>query len=263
MKLVIFTDLDGTLIDHESYSHAAAEPALDAIRRNGVPLIMASSKTAAEIAALRQELGFGQCPAIVENGAGILEAVGEERAQKGDETYRRLREILDGLPAGLRRSYKGFGDCSVVELSQMTGLSAEAAKLAAQRQFSEPGVWSGWDEDLQTFEKLLAGQGVSAKRGGRFLTLSFGADKAQRMAEIVERYSIDGIRPATLALGDAPNDAAMLEAASIGVIIANPHGTPMPKLAGEAEGRIRRTQKAGPEGWNLAVLAIFQEYGLN
>lgn len=263
MQLIIFTDLDGTLIDHETYSHDAAAPALEAIRRNHVPLIMASSKTAAEISALRGELGFEHCPAIVENGAGILEGAGEKRAQDGDETYRHLREILDDLPAGLRRNYRGFGDCSIVELSRMTGLSAEAAALAAQRQFSEPGVWTGWDEELQTFEKLLAKQGVSARRGGRFLTLSFGSDKAKRMAEIVARYAGYEQRPKTLALGDAPNDAAMLEAADIGVIVANPHGTSMPELAGEAEGRISRTEKEGPQGWNHAVLAIFQQYGLS
>ena len=27
-KLIVFTDLDGTLLDHETYSHAAALPAL-------------------------------------------------------------------------------------------------------------------------------------------------------------------------------------------------------------------------------------------
>ena len=85
---------------------------------------------------------------------------------------------------------------------------------------------------------------------------------AQRMKEITARYVTQGARPKTVALGDAPNDAAMLEAADIGVIVANSHGAAMPRLAGEAEGRITRTEKEGPQGWNHAVLAIFQEHGL-
>lgn len=261
MQLIIFTDLDGTLIDHETYSHAAAQPALDAIRRNHVPLIMASSKTASEIAALRSELGFRHCPAIVENGAGILEADGEE-STADNESYLRLREMLNAIPTELLSKYRGFGDCTVAQIAELTGLTVEAAQLAAQRQFSEPGVWSGSPEELEQFETLIAEEGISAKRGGRFLTLSFGADKAQRMADIVARYSQRVPRPMTVALGDAPNDAAMLEAADIGVIIANPRGAAIPRLAGEAEGRITRTEKEGPQGWNHAVLAIFQEHGL-
>ncbi|MCE8458362.1 HAD-IIB family hydrolase, partial [Rhodovulum sulfidophilum] len=60
--LLIFTDLDGTLLDHETYSHAEAAPALTALRAAGVPVILASSKTAAEIAPLRAELGLSAHP---------------------------------------------------------------------------------------------------------------------------------------------------------------------------------------------------------
>jgi hypothetical protein len=70
--LIVFSDLDGTLLDHETYSWQPAAPALDALKQRGIPLILASSKTAAEIAGLRAEMGFADCPAIVENGAGML-----------------------------------------------------------------------------------------------------------------------------------------------------------------------------------------------
>ena len=70
-RVIVFTDLDGTLLDHESYGYAPALPLLSRLRAAGIPLILASSKTAAEIAPLRADLGFADCPAIVENGAGI------------------------------------------------------------------------------------------------------------------------------------------------------------------------------------------------
>ena len=59
-----------------------------------------------------------------------------------------------------------------------------------------------------------------------------------------------------VALGDAPNDITMLEAADYGIIIANPHRAPLPPLNGEDEGRISRTLDAGPLGWNTAVCAL-------
>jgi mannosyl-3-phosphoglycerate phosphatase len=71
--LIVFSDLDGTLLDHATYSWQAAVPALEALKERGIPLILASSKTSAEIAELRAETGFADCPAIVENGAGLLE----------------------------------------------------------------------------------------------------------------------------------------------------------------------------------------------
>ena len=68
-NLIVFSDLDGTLLDHGNYSHSAAAPALARLRHLEVPLILASSKTAAEIVPLRDELGFSDCEAIVENGS--------------------------------------------------------------------------------------------------------------------------------------------------------------------------------------------------
>ncbi len=76
-RIVVFSDLDGTLLDHETYSFAPAWPALDRMREDGHVLVLASSKTAAEIAPIRAAMGFVDCPAIVENGAGLL-AAGED-----------------------------------------------------------------------------------------------------------------------------------------------------------------------------------------
>ena len=54
--MMIVSDLDGTLLDHDSYSYRAATPALAEIRRRGIPLILASSKTRLEMQVLHREL---------------------------------------------------------------------------------------------------------------------------------------------------------------------------------------------------------------
>lgn len=248
--LAVFTDLDGTLLDHDSYSYAPALPALEALKARGLPLVLASSKTAAEIAPLRAALGREACPAIVENGAGVLAAFAAPGADMSE--YGRLRRALDAVDPGLRAGFRGFGDMDTAEVSAITGLSPDQAALARQRAFSEPGLWLGGPAREAAFVAALGARGVQARRGGRFLTLSFGGTKADRMAEIIASLAPRH----TLALGDAPNDVEMLEAADIGVIVTNPHGTPLPPLPGEADGRIRRTEKSGPEGWNAAVRAV-------
>lgn len=254
---VVFTDLDGTLLDHEDYSWSAALPALAKLRAHGVPVVLASSKTAPEIAPLRDRMRLTHCPAIVENGAGILPPGSAPDAD--NSAYVRLRAVLEGLAPGLRRHFTGFGDWSDAEVAERTGLPPETARLARQRAFSEPGIWTGPAELRKPFLAALAEAGVGARRGGRFLTLSFGGTKADRMAEVLETYSSPGRRPLSVALGDAPNDVEMLNAADRGVIVANPHGAELPVLAGERAGRIRRSTKPGPAGWNEMMLKLVSE----
>ena len=46
---VIFSDLDGTLLDSQTYSFQAAEPALLALRKQGTPLVLCTSKTRVKV----------------------------------------------------------------------------------------------------------------------------------------------------------------------------------------------------------------------
>ncbi|MEN6467293.1 MAG: HAD hydrolase family protein, partial [Syntrophaceae bacterium] len=71
MQMIIFTDLDGSLLDHEDYSFEAARPSIERIKRLGIPLVMTTSKTRREVELLQREMGMS-APMIVENGGGIF-----------------------------------------------------------------------------------------------------------------------------------------------------------------------------------------------
>ena len=255
--LLVFTDLDGTLLSHTSYRWDAATQALDILRDIGAALVIASSKSAPEIIEIRAQLGWTNCPAIIENGAGILPP--ESTDTPKTETYVRLRRALDSLPADLRDPFRGFGDMTVAQIAQITGLSHSGAANAAERAFSEPGIWSGSAELRSTFIDALHDHDIHAREGGRFLTLSYGRTKADQMAALTDAFAPRH----TLALGDAPNDIEMLQAADFGVIVANPHRAPLPPMPGEDTGRITRTTLAGPAGWNTAVLDMIARLNLN
>tara|TARA_R110002020_G_scaffold192228_3_gene392336 strand:- start:52786 stop:53613 length:828 start_codon:yes stop_codon:yes gene_type:complete len=253
-NLIVFTDLDGTLLDHETYSHTEALPALSLLRQQKIPLVLASSKTAAEIIPLRKSLGFCHCEAIVENGCGILEAGNDD--QGSGDGYHQIRLILNRLPQSLRRQYQGFSDWSAQEVSAQTGLTPVEAARAKQRRFSEPGLWLGDEADREEFVTTISSQGLSVLQGGRFTTLSFGGNKAERMMEIAKRYASGGEQPFTVALGDAENDIAMIEHARLGVIIPNPAHDGIQPLHGEATGQIIRAPSAGPTGWNQVIMSL-------
>ena len=247
---LIFSDLDGTLLDHAHYGWDPAHAALDRLREDGCGLILATSKTAAEVVELRAALGFADWPAIVENGGGILSP--GDAVATGDATYQQLRDVLASLPAGFR----GFGDMSAEEVSACSGLSPSDAAKAKARAYSEPGLWTGPDTALDDFLTAARAAGLFVQQGGRFLTLSFGGTKADRMDELTA-----AMRPVyTVALGDAPNDIQMLERADFGVIVANAASPEIPRLAGEESGRIRRTTREGPAGWADAIFDILNEH---
>lgn len=249
-RFLVFSDLDGTLLDHNTYGWDAAKPALARLAHINAPLILATSKTAAETQILQRRFGLDAYPAIVENGAGLCDP--PQKQEQKDTDYQRIRDVLAQMPHNLRERFQGFGDMDTPTVADFTGLSAEDALRARTRMFSEPGLWHGSQTDRASFVDYLADYGISARAGGRFLTLSFGATKRDRMAQIIATYTPQH----TIALGDAPNDIEMICAADLGVIIANPHHPPLPALDGEETGRIIRTEIAGPAGWNAAIHSI-------
>lgn len=255
-KWLIVTDLDGTLLDHATYSHAAADATLVRLRAAGVPVAFASSKTAAEIAPLRAELGFAHVPAICENGGGLVPPGTDALPDRSRHV--RLRAALAALPAPLRAPFRGFSEMDADAVAAATGLPPDAAARARDRAFTEPGLWTGTAAGRAAFVEALKEQGIAAREGGRFLTLGFGQTKAERMHQIADEMGCDRI----LALGDAPNDVEMLQAADRAAIVANPHRAPLPALDGETTGRILRTDLPGPAGWSRAVERILSEEGV-
>lgn len=253
-NLIVFTDLDGTLLDHETYSYAEASDALALLRKRQIPLILASSKTAAEILPLRETLDFQHCEAIVENGAGLL-APGNPGGNAATD-YEQILDLLLDLPRDLRAGFTGFSDWSAQEVSDRTGLSLQNSELAKQRYFSEPGLWSGDDQTFDVFCRKLKSRGLLVQQGGRFISLSFGGNKAGQMLAVQKRYHKTDQPTYSIALGDAGNDIAMLEAADLGVIIPNPDHKGIPRLAGEANGSIIRAAVPGPVGWNETINSL-------
>ncbi len=261
---IIFSDLDGTLLSHDGYSWEDAIPALEALRKRDIPLILCSSKTKSEIVLYRQRLGNGH-PFISENGGGIFIPIGYrgfrlcyDVIQDGywvislGMDYPGLVKALGEIRERTGLKIRGFCDMRDEEVAMLTGLGLEEAGLARKRQYDEPFLVEGEADGLR---EAVEAMGLECTKGGRFFHLMGNVDKGaatRRLAEIYRENS-PGVDVITVGVGDSLNDLPMLEAVDTAILVKRPDGEYDQRVV--VEGLIR-TEAIGPKGWNDALLGL-------
>ncbi|MEW6542869.1 MAG: HAD-IIB family hydrolase [Nitrospirota bacterium] len=273
-RLVVFTDLDGSLLDARSYSFAAAREALGALRASGAPLVLVSSKTRAEIESIRYRLEHRH-PFVVENGGAVVIPTGyfggpvAGAAYRGPYqvielgvSYERLRSALREIAKALGCPLRGFGDMAVGEIASRTGLSLADAALAKQREYDEPFVVEGRAAPLKEIGKQAEARGLRCTRGGRFFHLTGDGDKGRACRLLIDAYrrlAPGGDRLVTAGIGDSLNDLPMLAVVDRPVLVRRPDGSYDPEASLP---NLLRAPGIGPAGWNQAVRQLLlQKWG--
>jgi mannosyl-3-phosphoglycerate phosphatase len=265
-RFLIFTDLDGTLLDHDSYAWAEAQPALDLCKRRSIPVILVSSKTRAEMNPLRLQLGLSY-PFVSENGGGIFFPAEDTPSPPAgaalseglwklslgtsyDLLVKSLREIRKELDLPIR----SFSEMSVEEISLLTALDRGTARLAAMREYDEPFIIQVEKKPVLDFLQGAARRrGLRVTAGGRFYHLHGDTDKGIAVERIVSWYKASHPHVVTIGLGDSPNDFDMLRKVDYPFLVQ-----PLRSFPGiEDEIPCLLVTKAkGPAGWNEAVVDI-------
>lgn len=260
-KIIIFSDLDGTLLDATSYSFNDALPALGMIRAQGVPFVLCSSKTRVEIEEYRRRLDNGH-PFITENGGGIfiphgyfsvpLDAMesGSYRLILLGTPYAEIRSRFVRLREQLGVKVRGFADMTVEEVSVLTGLSLDEAMLARQRDFDEPFVFEGAPDE--GFLRAIEASGLCWTQG-RIFHIMGNHDKGRAVNILISLYRQQYGSVASIGLGDSLNDLAMLEVVDYPVLVRHEDGSHDKRIAMID---LLKTQLPGPAGWNEAVLQL-------
>ena len=265
--VLIYTDLDGTLLDHDDYRCDAARPALQRLQAASVPVIPVTSKTLAELENLATSVPFKH-PWIVENGGMIvmpdnyfditegIPKLNQYHVKKLAPDYASILDALSQirLQSGFR--FMGFSDFNVEEISRHTGLPPDRARLAKQRECSEPLLWQDSDSAFVTFTEQLMSYDLTAIQGGRFIHVMGKVDKQIAIAQLNHLYRQNGFRQfVSVALGDSPNDQHMLETADIAVVIRRKDGTNM-RIAKQTD--VYYSHATGPAGWNECMTALIR-----
>ena len=264
-EVVVFFDLDGTLLDGHDYSFAAAAPARALLRTRHIPLVPCTSKTRAEVEVLRRRLG-NRHPFIVENGGAVYVPRGTFAFDFACQRQTAEYQVLElGTPYGdlvaelkqLRQrsgvALRGFSDMSVAEVARHTGLGRADAARAKEREFDEPFVLpEGADS-----ERVLAASERPISRGDRFFHLT-SSDKGRAVAALLALYRQARPGLVSIGLGGAGNDRTLLAAVDVPILVESRDGgydgaVALPEL--------RFAAGVGPEGWNAALLAQLAKRG--
>jgi mannosyl-3-phosphoglycerate phosphatase len=267
---VVFTDLDGTLLEHATYSFAEAQPALELLKSRGIPLVLCTSKTRGEVELWRGLLGNVH-PFIVENGGAVFVpenyfdfAVPAAVPLDGylmlplGTPYRDLVESLRGAAQESRCGVRGFSQMSVAEVSEQCQMSLEHAALAKAREFDEPFVLLEEEKASDLLAAIERG-GRRWTRGGRFYHILGGNDKAAAVRLLLELYRKIAARVRTIGLGDGLNDAPFLNAVDLPILIRTSWLDRLQALVP----RGRPTDSSGPRGWNQAILDLYSSHSVN
>lgn len=263
MTTVVFTDLDGSLLDRDTYAWDAARPALTHLKQHAIPWVLVTSKTRAEVKRWREVLSNNH-PFVVENGGAVFIPRGYfsvpvpgAKLRDGYEAVewgRPYADLVAALQAASRLTrcrVAAFHEMTAKTVAGMCGIPVEDAVLAKQREYDE--AFSIIDTECAgPLKAAIVAKGLRWTQGGRFYHVSGDVDKAAGAVLLAALYRQAHERIVTIGLGDSQNDVSLLQAVDLPIIVRSPDAPALCSLIPRA----RLTQHEGPAGWNEAVLEL-------
>jgi len=268
MKL-IFTDLDGTLLD-DNYSFKKARPALSLIKKKKVPLIICTSKTRSEIEFYRKKLNNNH-PFISENGGAIFipknyfkkvkydKKIGNYKVIELGTGYRFLKKNLKKIENKLGNKIKiiSFSDMQVEDLMKDSGLSLKEARTALDREYDEPFKMVGKKANKRKALEMIKKYGLNHTGGGRYHHILGNNDKGKAIKILKKIYKENYKEEIkTIGLGDSLNDREMLDIVDTGFLLQKPNK----KYANVKNKNLTKVRGISSEGWNKTVYDLFWKF---
>ena len=271
---LIFTALEGALVDSRSDSFAGAEEALSELERRKIAFVLLTSRTREEIEPIRRKLGHNH-PFVTENGGGIffpdgyfsLRIPGAVRTARylsiaQGRPYAEVCEALDEIAEECAVGVAGFHHMSVREIAENTGLRPRSAELARAREFDEQFYFTSADEKaIARFVETARERGFDTRRGPTFWHISAKCDAARAVRTLSQLFrEATHIKLRLVGIGGGQEDLPWLRAVDQPILLPNSQEAARPsEPPPKDDGRTRAIvmgDTPGPAGWNKAVLDI-------
>ena len=267
-QYVIFTDLDGTLLDKTTFKPGRANQTLKLCHECNIPVVFVSAKTRAEMEVQRRDLN-NTSPFVSENGGGLyipkdsfdipleLESCDNYRCFRSNTTIVDLRKTLKDIAKRLGIRVLSFGEMSLRQVMEITGLSRSGAVLAQMREFDEP--FQIIDESPKKVRSIIAAinnNGYRYTEGGILHHIMGDFDKGDTLLILKKLYQKVNPEVKFIGLGDAFNDMPMLKIVDSPFLVRHPDGSheDFPDID-----NLIVTDGIGPEGFAEAVEGIISK----
>ena len=266
---LVFSDLDGTLLDADTYEFTPAREAIKFLKEHQFPLILCSSKTKAEIEVYHKKMGLKTCPFISENGGAIF-IPNKNLNLRGFNyqissgyyvielgmPYGYIKKCLDKIRQNLQLKLKRLSEMSLEEITAFTNLPPAEAHLAQKRDYSEPFIFEDSPQKLSLLQNALQTYHLNLTKGGRFYTVMGSNDKGRAVdiLKTIYQQTYPQQKFISIGLGDSPNDLPLLERVDIPVVVRKKDGS---HLSMKRENPYF-AQFPGPKGWAEAIFKIIK-----
>ena len=224
--ILIFTDLDGTLLNKKSFYYDEAKELIKNCIRNGVVIIPNSSKTSTELNDFCIEAEI--LPIYIsENGSSIhglniLNSKLKKKIVLSRTKEQILNCFLKNVEYKFQRKCRFVEDLKTSEQIQILGLPKEKLVKALKRNFSIPMIFNGNNEEKKCLKNLIKKLDMKVQDGGRVLNLGDDVSKGKAMSFFIKNLSkITNKNYTVIGVGDNENDISMLDKSDYPCIVKN------------------------------------------
>ena len=256
--ILIFTDLDGSLLNHSNFEFYTIKPFILKCLRNNIRIIPNTSKTKNEVEFFSEQLGV-DIPFIVENGSAIhnLDLVCShfDKNIKSLILSRTANEIFeifnDKVPLSLRNQCLFLKDMNASKQSKVLGLNGEQLTSALNRLYSIPLIFNGPIEIKNELISIFNDLDIKLHEGGRVINICDNCSKGDAMKIILKKMEDIKKKYHSIVIGDSPNDISMLDLSNQPCVVPLPDQENLKKLKLK---KVIRANQVAPDGWKEVVL---------
>ena len=261
LSILIFTDLDGSLLHRETFEFSEIKDYIKNLVSNKIYVIPNSSKTHNEILNFNKKLGE-ELPHISENGSTIngLNLIDKDLpkelilSREKDE----LEKIFENeIPENLKIKCKWLRKMDKDSQIKALGLTGISLNHAMNRKYSIPFLFEGNKSEKIEILKKLKKKRLTLQEGGRVINLCDKISKSKSMKIFVKFFKKINENVKTIAVGDNFNDLDMLKNADIPCLVFNDNF----KLDQININNLLISNKPAPHGWADVVKIALDKLG--
>ena len=229
-KVIIFTDLDETLLKENKYNHNILNNFIKTLLKKEYEIIPVTSKTYLEVIDLLKQIKY-KLPFSVENGAAYYIPINKSK----DYLYKKIvnpyaikkNAIKKILNKSIFKTYlhnlKYIEDLSIVEQKKITKLNSKQLEGFNSREYSIPVLISGDKYFKKKFEETLFKYNLKIVFGGKLNNISGLHSKLNSLIFFSNKYKqkLRNTKIIIISLGDNQNDIEILNNSNYSGIIKN------------------------------------------